>query len=150
MKNRTLFILLTVVAFLTIGCKPSDDKNKMEQWKAEIVTVEKEFNDMAQEKGLVEAFAYFAADDGVIKRNRKVVQGKAAIRDWYANDVRPNETLTWKPTFVDVSNSGDLAYTYGDFIFTSVDSVGVKKENKGIFHTVWKRQADDSWKFVWD
>lgn len=66
------------------------------------------------------------------------------------NDVRPNETLTWKPTFVDVSKSGDMAFTYGDFVFTYLDSLGNKKQNKGIFHTVWKRQNDSSWKFVWD
>ena len=23
-------------------------------------------------------------------------------------------------------------------------------EYKGIFHTVWKRQSDNSWKYVWD
>ncbi len=138
------------VLYLLIGCKNTPSQTEMEQWKAEVVAVEKEFNDMAQEKGLAEAFAYFAAEDGVIKRNRKIVQGKMAIREWYKKDVRPNESLTWKPTFVAVGNAGDLAYTYGDYVFTAIDSSGVKKESKGIFHTVWKRQTDGRWKFVWD
>jgi ketosteroid isomerase-like protein len=30
------------------------------------------------------------------------------------------------------------------------DSVGNKKDFKGIFHTVWKKQKDGSWKYVWD
>ena len=111
---------------------------------------EKDFNDMAQRDGLDEAFSYFAAPKGVIKRGKKVVKGKAAIKEWYKKDMRPNETLTWKPTFIDVSNSGDMAYTYGDYVFTSFDSLGNAKKNKGIFHTVWKRQTDGSWKFVWD
>ncbi len=77
-------------------------------------------------------------------------EGKVAIQEWIKNDVRPNETLTWKPTFVDVSRSGDLAYTYGGAVFTSIDSTGNKIERIGEFHTIWKRQKDGTWKFVWD
>lgn len=43
-----------------------------------------------------------------------------------------------------------MAFTYGDYVFTSLDTLGNKKENKGILHTVWRRQNDGSWKFVWD
>ena len=104
---------------------------------------------MAQQEGLVKAFEFYAADDGVIKRGKKVIQGKNAIAKWYENDVNPNETLTWRPTFVGVSQAGDLAYTYGDFTFTYPDTLGELKKNAGIFHTVWKRQVDGNWKFVW-
>jgi len=135
--------------FLLFNCENST-YNNVEEWKNEIIQVEQDFNDMAQKKGLAEAFHFYAASDGVIKRSKKIVKGKKAIKDWYIKDVRPNETLTWKPTFIDVSNSGDLAYTYGDFTFTSFDSIGNKKENTGIFHTVWKRQNDGQWRFVWD
>ena len=132
------------------GCDHTPDTGEMEQWKAEIMTVEKEFNDMAQKDGLIKAFEFYAAEDGVIRRNKKVIKGKVAIAQWYQEDVRPNETLTWKPTFVDVSQSGDMAYTYGEFVFTYPDSTGNMKTNTGIFHTVWKRQANGSWRFVWD
>ncbi len=129
---------------------PTDPAAQQEEWKAEIKQMEADFCQMAQEEGLVKAFEFYAAPDGVIKRGKNVIKGKQAIADWYTQDVRPNETLTWKPTFVDVSSSGDLAYTYGDFTFTYPDSTGNMKTNKGIFHTVWKRQEDGSWRFVWD
>lgn len=148
MKKNLL--LLTFVFTTTAGCINSDPTQNIETWKAEIIQVEQDFNDMAQEKGLVEAFHFFAAHNGVIKRRSTIVKGKNAIQEWYKNDVQPNETLTWKPTFVDVSRSGDLAYTYGDFLFTSIDSTGTVKENTGIFHTVWKRQENGEWRFVWD
>ena len=51
---------------------------------------------------------------------------------------------------MDVSESGDLAYTYGKYTFSAFDSNAKKIEAKGIFHTVWKRQEDGSWKFVYD
>jgi len=30
------------------------------------------------------------------------------------------------------------------------DEQGKIAEYKGVFHTVWKKQADKSWKYVWD
>lgn len=139
-----------LVLILLVGCKNTEADSNIEKWKNEIMEVEKSFNDMAQQEGLAQAFSSFAADDGVIKRGKSVIKGKNSIRQWYEKDVRPNESLTWKPTFVDVSENGDMAYTYGDYIFTSMDSLGIKKESKGIFHTVWKRQKDGTWRFVYD
>lgn len=146
MKNLTV----AISAILLFGCTTASREGDIKKWKDEVVATEKAFNDMAQEKGLVEAFAHFAAEDGVIRRSKKIIQGKEEIRKWYEKDVRPNETLTWAPTFVDVSESGDLAWTYGDFTFTYYDSLGNEKQNQGIFHTVWKRQTDGAWRFVWD
>ena len=56
--------------------------------------VEQEFNDLAQKKGLADAFYEYAANDGVIRKSGKLVKGKVAIQDWIKSDVRPNETLT--------------------------------------------------------
>ncbi|AUP78196.1 YybH family protein [Flavivirga eckloniae] len=147
MKKYSNYIIIIYLLFF--ACKDFNDK-KMDAWKSEVFQAEKAFNDMAQKEGLAKAFEFYAANDGVIKRNRKVIEGKRAIKKWYENDFRPNESLIWSPTFVDVSKSGDMAYTYGDFILTYPDSLGNRKESTGVFHTVWKRQEDGSWKFVWD
>ena len=61
-----------------------------------------------------------------------------------------SKNLSWSPDFIDVSSSGDLGYTYGKYVFTYSDSIGNLLEDTGIFHTVWKRQADGLWKFVCD
>lgn len=148
MKNH--FKACLVVLISIISCNNIDKEREIEKWKSEIIEVEKAFNDMAQQEGLIKAFEFYAADEGVIRRNKKVIKGKEAIAEWYTKDVRPNETLTWSPTFVDVSQSGDMAYTYGNYTFTYPDTLGQTKENTGIFHTVWKRQTDGKWKFVWD
>jgi ketosteroid isomerase-like protein len=147
---KTYLSLFVFTFCCVVGCQQSNTVQDFEKWEAEIMDVEKAFNDMAQEKGLIEAFEFYAAENGVIRRGKKVIKGKKAIADWYKNDVRPNETLTWIPTYIEVSNTGDMAFTYGDYIFTSLDSLGKKKESKGIFHTVWRRQTDGTWRFVWD
>lgn len=148
-KLNGMFFGNLAICILLTSCLEAPTQN-MEKWRTEIMTVEKEFNDLAQEKGLAVAFEKYAAPTGVIRKSGKVIQGPKAIGDWYRNDSRPGEILTWKPDFIDVSKSGDLAYTYGGYVFTTIDSTGTKKESTGTFHTVWKRQPDGAWKFVWD
>jgi ketosteroid isomerase-like protein len=58
--------------------------------------------------------------------------------------------VKWSPDFIDVSKEGDMAYTYGKYVWQSPDSTGKMNVSNGIFHTVWKRQVDGSWKYVWD
>ena len=133
-----------------MSCNSSDSDNNIKKWQAEIMQVEQDFNTLAQEIGLPDAFYEYAAHDGVIRKSGKLFRGKYAIKQRIKKGIRPNETLTWKPTFVEVSLSGDLAYTYGDAIFTTIDSLGNSKESTSVYHTVWKRQEDGEWRFVWD
>lgn len=122
----------------------------MEKWKQEIVETEKEFSAMAQKEGIPAAFVAFAAEDAVLMRNNTLVIGKEALKENVEAAAAENVSLSWKPDFVDVAASGDLGYTYGQFIYTITDSIGNENVMEGVFHTVWKRQADGSWKFVWD
>lgn len=107
---------------------------------------------MALSDGLKEAFLFYADANAVLERNNVLHQGKQSIAELFEKNSAPslNVTLTWKPDFVDVSHAGDLGYTYGKYKFISTDSLGIKQESEGVFHTVWKRQGDGSWKYVWD
>lgn len=139
------FLLVILVA-----C--SENKTReIENWKEEIIETERAFAEMASKEGIPKAFLTFAADDVVILRGEKLIQGKDALRASYEKQTSAGEvSLEWTPDFVDVSSSGDLGYTYGKYVYTSSDSLGNKQSSEGIFHTVWKRQPDGTWKFVWD
>lgn len=76
--NKTTYILAMVFLSL-IGCKKTENESDIEKWKNEIRAVEKDFNDMAQAEGLIKAFEFFAAEDGVIRRSKKIIKGKKAI-----------------------------------------------------------------------
>lgn len=116
----------------------------------EVFEAEREFAALAAEKGIKEAFLEFAAKDAVISRNNRIYSGKAGIAEYYDSQNMKNIKLEWKPDFVDVSTAGDMAWTYGKYSFHGESESGEKIEAEGIFHTVWKRQADGSWKYVWD
>lgn len=119
--------------------------------KTEITNAEKAFNDYVQSKGIAEGFYQFAAEDATIKReNDTLISGRDNILKYYRNQKFKNASVTWKPDFVDVSKDGTMGYTYGKYVWTVKDSTDKATNYKGVFHTVWKKQPDGSWKYVWD
>jgi len=136
--------------FFILSCS-QNQTGLREKSKVEIAAAEKDFEKMAGEKGIAEAFAFFADSGAVIKRqNDTLIKGKENIRSFYAGDFFKTASVKWTPDFVDASESGDMGYTYGKFTWQSKDSSGRVQEFHGVFHTVWKRQADGNWKYVWD
>jgi len=151
MKINWTYIICFGLFFYS--CKTDKmEYSKMETYKNEIIEAENNFAKMAAEEGIHKAFLTYAADEAVLMRNNTVIEGKTAIRDYFKKQGTDDEnvSLIWSPDFVDVSKSGDMGYTYGSYTFSYIDSKGKRIENKGVFHTVWKRQADGSWRFVWD
>jgi len=141
--------LILLFAILTVtGCNSPVDKNEI---KGEIFQTEKEFEKMTSEKGIAEAFYYFADDQGVILREKdSLIIGKENIKAYYEKKNYKNTRVNWSPDFIDVSDCGTLGYTYGKYVWTLIGEKGDTVKNTGIFHTVWKRQADNSWKYMWD
>lgn len=142
-------MIVAAMVILT-GCWNNQPDIDLDMARSDILLAEKEFAKMAADSGITPAFLYFAADDAVIMRNDEIVAGIENIRKYLSD--RPSEgiTLDWTPDFVDVSASGDLGYTYGKYKYTRTDSTGQEISAEGIFHTVWKKQADGKWKYVWD
>jgi ketosteroid isomerase-like protein len=139
---------LVPVMILCIGCGHSKSREVIVN---EIFQTEKAFEKMTSEKGIAQAFYYFADENAVIKReNDTLISGKENIRIYYEKKGLDDATVHWTPDFIDVSESGDLGYTYGKYIWKIKDKDGELVEYTGVFHTVWKRQKDNGWKYVWD
>ena len=142
-------IVFPVIASLLMACMPMK-QNDQAASKAEIVQAEKDFAAAAQE-GIAEAFYQFADSEATILRvGDSLIHGKEGIRNFYQNERYANARVNWSPDFVGVSDDGSLGYTYGKYSWVFPGDSGESKTYTGIFHTVWKRQADGSWKYVWD
>jgi len=148
MKKLLKFILATCLLFYSFGIEAQMES--IEKWKNEILKTEQDFANMAKDKGISVAFLTYAAEDAVLKQDNTLLIGKKAIQTHFNNLPPGTINLSWKPEFVDVSKSGDLGYTYGYYKLSIKDPEGKTIENKGVFHTVWKRQPDGTWRFVWD
>ena len=131
-------------AILLLSC------NK-ETSKEDIVAVEKQFEKKCKDSGIAAGFYEFADENAVIKMNNdSLLKGKEAIRNHFNQPRFQKATVTWNADNVEISKDGTLASTYGKYVWIATDSLGNKKNFKGVFHTVWKRQDDGSWKYIWD
>ncbi|MBK7096675.1 MAG: nuclear transport factor 2 family protein [Saprospiraceae bacterium] len=131
-----------------LSCTLPVDKEAL---KKEVFSVEKSFEKMAADSGIAKAFYFYAADSAVIKReNDTLIIGRENIRNYYSKTEDKSTKVNWTADFIDVSECGTLAYTYGKYIWQIKDKKGKITEYKGIFHTIWKKQSDKPWKYVWD
>jgi len=124
--------------------------NSKEGYINEIIASEKAFCKLAEKEGLKQAFLTYADPTAALNRNDSIIKGKLEIGKYFDNQSLLDVKLIWEPDFVDVSKSGDLGYTYGKYTFEAKDSSGQDIKSNGIFHTVWKKQEDGKWLFVWD
>lgn len=129
---------------------PVDSLDLKSQAEEEVLAMEKAFNDLASAEGIPAAFLAFAAEDAVLMRGNRIIAGKAGIQSFFEGSSLDSVQLSWKPDFVRAAKSGDMAYTYGPYTFSAKDTSGQLIESTGIFHTVWLRQEDGNWKFVYD
>lgn len=148
--NRITKILLPLFILSLAGCGFKQSPEIATKAKVDILNTEKAFAKMAKEKGVAEAFYFYAADDAVVSRGEKLVKGREAIKTYYRNWPYANVELTWEPEYAEASADGTLGYTYGTYQFSAIDKSGKKIYDEGVFHTVWKKQPDGTWRFTWD
>ena len=150
MNIATVHAGVVLCCLLFCSCN-TNTNNLREEAKTEIAKAERDFEKMAAEKGIAEAFWYYADSSAVIRRgNDSIISGKDGIKNFYSAGYFKTASVKWSPDFIDAAQNGDMGYTFGKYKWESKDSSGKVNEAKGIFHTVWKKQKDGSWKYVWD
>lgn len=146
-KTKALFIVSSL--FLLYAC--NGNKTNRDINLQEIEKTEKDFKTSIARLGVAEAFFLYADSNAVILRaNDSLIKGKSAIRDYYSMPQFKGASVNWTPDFTEVSASGDMAYSYGKYVWLLKDTTGKENEYKGLYHTIWKKQSDGSWKYVWD
>lgn len=113
-----------------------------------LVASERRFARTSVEKGQREAFLAFFADDGIAFGPHPVVYKEDAARR-PAPATRPSFILNWEPLAGDVSAAGDLGYTTGPYRFSD-QSAQPRPPVYGHYFSIWKVQADGTWKVVLD
>jgi len=113
-----------------------------------MIETEQAFSKTAEVKTTREAFMEFIADDGLLFRPA-AVNGKKWMNDHPVPPTEKKPLLAWQPAFAGMAKSGDLGFTTGPWEFKA-DIKDPKPAGYGHFVTLWKKQADGSWKFVID
>jgi ketosteroid isomerase-like protein len=130
-----------------------------EELRQELATTERSFCAEAAHVGIADAFLAHMAENcflpdrlGLSRSEYKkaVEAARAKAGTSYKPGPNPDVRLTWLPSKVEVSDDGTLGYTWGRYDFTSKGKDGKVVSSTGIYLTIWKRQIDGSWKFVYD
>jgi hypothetical protein len=103
-----------------------------------IVAAELAFSRAAREQGQWTAFRLFAAPGALLHG----ANGPFEILPWLATQTDPAAAVQWKPRTVVMSCDGALAVSQGRF--TEPDGT------VGNFVTVWERQPDGAYRYVFD
>ncbi len=107
-----------------------------------LVAAERAFAKASVEKGMMDAFRAYIADDSVLFR-----PGPVPGKQWLGTRPNPPITLDWRPVHADIARSGDLGWTTGPF---EISRSGSDQKTHGHYMTIWRKQPDGNFRFVID
>ena len=139
--------VVTTLLLLLFAATSFAKKDKSAQGADLLRQLEGEFAAAVAQHGHGAFIAHFA-EDGV-----EVVDGGGfnTKDDMRKQPPWPEGTsLTWTPVKAEMSASGDLGYTYGNYIYTAKNKGGKLVTNYGKYTSIWKKQKDGQWKVVVD
>lgn len=96
------------------------------------------------------AAAFIAPDGAMYPPNGPAATSPEAVKKVFESFYGMKDLkLTWTPTAAVAAASGDLGFSSGTYEMSFTDN-GKPVHDKGKYVTVWKKQADGSWKAVRD
>jgi ketosteroid isomerase-like protein len=150
MKSLVLVLLVTLVVGFVAIPNPYQVASASEKLTAETLRqMEGEFMKAAAEHGSAGYMSYYADDAVELPNGTSLISGKVGIAKTMGFLDDKSNHLSWTPVGADISASGDLGYTYGNYQFQSPGQDGTVIEY-GKYTSIWKKQKDGSWKVVLD
>jgi len=149
--SRLLLVWLGTI--VTLACtppvQPAPDTRAADE--AAIREAETAWSKLAG-AGQTDAVMSYYSDDAVsLPPHAPLASGKDAIRKGVsALFATPGFSIEWQPVKVEVARSGDLGYAQGTFQLTVSGPKGKPVMDHGKFLTIWKKQADGTWKATMD
>jgi ketosteroid isomerase-like protein len=149
--DRVKRFFLAAVAVLVLSASAGRPPVAKPADIAGLLEADQAFDRATATKGL-EGFASFIADDvSTLRPDKPVITGKSAMVDlWTPLLHNPALSIRWKPLSASASTGGDLGYTVGSYEITQTDDKGKTVAATGKYVTIWRKQADGSWKVVFD
>jgi uncharacterized protein (TIGR02246 family) len=147
----TRFRLLTTIALAIAvagGCGGSHRVNLSDE-EAAIRRTDADWLAAAASHDLNRVLPFWADDATILAPGARPIVGKEAIRKYVTESfATPGFSITWKTEKVEVSQSGDLAYSTGTnrISVNGPDGKPLTEEGRGV--TIWKKQTDGSWRCV--
>lgn len=143
---------LAVLASVALAQQPAPaTQNPAAEERDLLLGLDRAFNTATAEKGIEGWVAYFAPNGSMLGATEPPVTGPEAIRKYMeAVFTEPESSLRWQPTRAEMLIPGVLGYTAGRFERRRKTPAGKHALLRGSYVTVWRKQADGSWKIILD
>lgn len=150
MKRILSLCAISAIAITVTACNQSPDTHDADV-KA-ITDTETQWNQDLAAKDLDKTVGHYTDDASLIVSGSPASTGKDAIRAAFKGLLAdPAVSLQFHSTRVEVAKSGDLGATQGPYTLTVTDPVSKQVvHDHGTYVTVFRKQADGSWKAVSD
>ena len=147
---RSARLIAHFMAVLCIAACQQNIKNQSPAF-AEITAADDALQQAIAAKDLDRTVSFYSKNASLFPVAEPIVIGEKAIREEWAHLFAiPGFLNTAKRTKVEVSRSGDLAYTQGTYA-TELNLAGGKTATEhGKWVSIWKKQSDGSWKIEVD
>lgn len=143
------YLIILLIATNLAACK--EDKIDTNTEGEKLMQLSRDWSKSAATDSIEKTLSYWAEDAIVMSPGEPALKGKQAIRSMIESTSKiPGFSISWEPLSVVVSKSGDMAYMIEQNQITVNDSLGnpITEYNKGV--TIWRKEADGSWKNVVD
>ena len=147
MRSKCLVVAVCLVASIALGAEAKKSGGSAE---AAIRAADQAWMKASSTHDAAKATAFMAPDGVMLPPNAPAAADQAAVKKVFEGFFAMKDfKLTWTPTAVMASSSGDLGFSSGTYDL-SFSNNGKPAHDKGKYVTVWKKQADGSWKVVRD
>ena len=150
MKRSISLCAVAAIALMVTACNQAPDTHDADV--TAIQANEVQWNQDFASKDVDKLAAHYSDDAVVISPGSPPTTGKEAIHTTMKQMAAdPALTLKFQPSRIDVSKSGDLAYTQGTYTMTETDMQTHQVINDhGSYVTTYRKQPDGTWKAVVD
>jgi ketosteroid isomerase-like protein len=149
--TRALWCGCAGLPLLVAGCKdapPPVDTREVDEHL--IRDLDAQWSQAAGMNKLDEVVSYYSVDASLLAPNEPMATGETEIRKVWQGLLGPGVSVSWLPTKVEVSRSGDMAYLVGTYRLEIENPGGKTITDHGKILEVWKKTITDGWKAVAD
>lgn len=154
MKSTQLIATAFVLAICSFSCQEAKEEAKKVDTKVEaenLMQASRDWSAAAVSRDSKKVLEYWADDAVMMSCGEPTLKGKDAIRQMVEGSLKdPNFSISWEPISAEVSENGDMGYLLEKSKITMTDSTGASNTMNFDTVTIWKKQADGTWKNVVD
>lgn len=148
MTTKSILAAAILIPLFLSGCATGPGQ-KATAARDALLKADRDFAALAHRTSVAEAFVFYAAPEALLlPMGGRPVQSRDKIREFMSQG--PDELLLWEPKDAAVADSGELGYTWGTYEVHERNKPNSAPEQVGKYLTLWRRQADGSWKYILD